>query len=535
TNAAFRTNMKGAIRTVTFEVAAPTVWIKVRGKADGFLVVDSHRLVKGPLHGRTKFKVNAGDKFVWQAVKVQAYMGHRPHIEFVATGNFAIAEVRQGDRPAGADIFNPLIMKNVEAASTFAELASGVQKSIGSAVQKAGAGSLVGQQDSPASAELANWTMANDALLQPAAASPTAKKFTAGLTAYQTQRAQLVKQLPPSNRTVLAMADGDHEEEVVYVRGNPKNPGEIVPKGFLPALSFEEQTPIKRRSGRLELARRITADSSPAARRVIVNRIWQHMFGRGIVPTPDNFGKLGLPPTHPELLDYLATDFSQQGWSIKSMIRKIALSKTYQMSSKPSDAGTKADPKNELLHRQRIRRLEGEVIRDAILAVSGRLDPKQFGKSIPIHLTPFMSGRGRPSSGPIDGHGRRSIYLSVRRNFLSPMMLAFGTPIPFNAMGKREDPNVPGQALILMNNPLVVAEAKRWSESLRKLPNMNDDQRIEAMYVKAIGRPPTEKELADALGFLKEQGTRYGQPSHPQAWADLCHVMFNTKEFIHVY
>jgi hypothetical protein len=285
----------------------------------------------------------------------------------------------------------------------------------------------------------------------------------------------------------------------------------------------------------LELAHRVTADTSPAARRVIVNRIWQHMFGRGIVPTPDNFGKLGIPPTHPELLDYLATDFCRNDWSIKKMIRKVALSKTYQMSSKPTAAGTQADPKNEFLHRQRIRRLEGEVIRDAILAVSNRLDRKQFGPSVPVHLTAFMTGRGRPGSGPVDGNGRRSIYISIRRNFLSPMMLAFGTPIPFNAMGKREDPNVPAQALILMNNPFVVGEAKRWSDGVLKLPDMTDDQRIKQMYVKAIGREPTVAELAGAQQFLKEQGARYGKPSHAHAWADLCHVMFNTKEFIHVY
>jgi hypothetical protein len=218
------------------------------------------------------------------------------------------------------------------------------------------------------------------------------------------------------------------------------------------------------------------------------------------------------------------------------LIREIVLSRTYQMSSQPADAAAEqADPDNLLIHRMNVRRLEGEAIRDAILAVSGRLDPKAGGPSITVHLNEFMEGRGRPSrSGPLDGEGRRSIYIAIRRNFLSPMMLAFDTPIPFNAVGRRNVSNVPAQALILMNDPFVVEQASVWA---RRLPaNGNPVQRIQQMYLTAFSRPPTEDELSDATTFLADQRALYGPSAadDERAWADFAHVLFNVKEFIYL-
>jgi hypothetical protein len=537
-NDALRLGMNGCLKTVTFEIKSKNLGVKVRGAAAGFLVVDSHRVVYGPLHGSTKFHVNGGNDFTWQRINVEGYIGHRVHLEFTSNSPFALAEVRQGDGPLELRRPNAAVADAIANANagSFAELAAEFQQLVAMAVEAGGRNALAGHEKAAALAELANWTIANDALLEPAKPPADGDALLKSISAYRTKRTELTNGLPPSARTVHAMTEGSHEDEHIYVRGNHANPGPLAPKRLMPAIVFEEQSPITERSGRLELAKRITADTSPAARRVIVNRIWQHMFGRGIVATADNFGKLGVPPTHPELLDYLAEEFGKNDWSIKRMIRTIALSKTYQMSSKPSEAGFKVDPKNDLLYQQRIRRLEGEIIRDAILAVSGRLDRTQFGPGVPVHLTPFMSGRGRPKhDGPVDGNGRRTIYIQVRRNFLSPMMLAFGTPIPFTAMGERENPNVPAQALILMNNPFVVAEAKRWSDAVAAQAGAADDVKIKGMYVRSLGREPNATELADALAFIRDQGTLYGQPGHAQAWADLCHVMFNTKEFIHVY
>jgi hypothetical protein len=176
-----------------------------------------------------------------------------------------------------------------------------------------------------------------------------------------------------------------------------------------------------------------------------------------------------------------------------------------------------------------VRRLEGEAIRDAILSISGRLDSKMYGKPVPIYLNAFMTGRGRPGNGPLDGSGRRSVYLSVRRNFLSPMMLTFDTPSPFSSVGRRTVSNVPSQALMMMNDPFVVAEAKRWGESVRG-EGGSIENRIISMYSKAFSRKPTQEELSVSEAFLERQSKL--NPSG--AWQDLAHVLFNAKEFIYL-
>jgi hypothetical protein len=265
--------------------------------------------------------------------------------------------------------------------------------------------------------------------------------------------------------------------------------------------------------------------------------VWHHLFGKGIVPTVDNFGVLGIKPSHPELLDFLALRFAGENrWSLKSLIRELMLSRAYRMSSQPNDlAAEQADPENLLLHRMNVRRLEGEAIRDAVLVVSGRFNPQVGGPSVPVHLTSFMEGRGAPKEkGPLDGDGRRSIYTIVRRNFLPPMMLAFDTPIPFNTMGRRNISNVPAQALILMNDPFIVEQARVWAKKHAALADAR--QRISALYRDAFGRLPTPEETASAQEFIRDQAKLYQiqDPSDEKPWADLCHVLFNTKEFIYL-
>src|SRR5262249_7226839 len=229
---------------------------------------------------------------------------------------------------------------------------------------------------------------------------------------------------------------------------------------------------------------------------------------------------------------YLAAEFVRQGWSLKRMHRLLVLSGAYRMASRGEPLADERDPQNLLLHRMPLRRLEAECIRDALLAVAGRLDGKREGRGVPPYVTDFMVGRGRPASGPLDGDGRRSIYLNVRRNFLTPLFLAFDYPVPFTTMGRRTVSNVPAQALALMNNPLVLQQAERWAKRALAEPGRTPSQRVTGLYVTAFGRPPTDAELADALAFLKQQGEQYGRADDPQAWADLCHVLINVKEFI---
>jgi hypothetical protein len=324
------------------------------------------------------------------------------------------------------------------------------------------------------------------------------------------------------------------------VRGNTTTPKELVPRHFLTAIAGDTPAKYPSGSGRLHLAYQVTAANNPLTARVMANRVWHHLMGRGIVPTTDNFGVLGQRPSHPELLDHLASDFRREGWSVKRLIRSVMLSNAYQMSSTPSDADKELDPQNLLWHRANIKRLEAESIRDEMLAISGRLNDKMYGPAVPVFLTAYMQGRGRPGGGPLDGDGRRSIYISIRRNFLSPMMLAFDAPSPFSTMGTRNVSNVPAQALTLMNDPFVVEQAKGWAKRLQADMNLStSDARIDRLYEQAFARLPTADERATAVAFLDQQAAEYKQPpdaarNDPRVWADLCHVLMNVKEFIFI-
>ena len=343
-----------------------------------------------------------------------------------------------------------------------------------------------------------------------------------------TERNRLIGEIKKESRTAMAMQDGSPEDEHVFIRGNYRNAGDVVPRRFLEGLGGKPiQTPG---SGRVQLAQQMVSPDNPYVSRVISNRIWHHLFGRGIVASANDLGYLGQRPTHPELLDHLAVRFMKDGWSIKKHIKYLVLSRTFQMSSQAQNAvAEQKDPTNQFWHRMPVRRLEGEAIRDAILSISGRLDTKMYGKPVPVYLTAFMTGRGRPGNGPLDGSGRRSVYLSVRRNFLSPMMLTFDTPSPFNSVGRRTVSNVPSQALLMMNDPFVVAEAKRWGESMRGAGG-SVEERIAAMYAKAFSRKPSTSELEASRAFLERQA----QLNPSGTWQDFAHVLFNAKEFIYL-
>jgi hypothetical protein len=375
-------------------------------------------------------------------------------------------------------------------------------------------------------APLANWIFQNlDLFITPG--SESEKRIMQIATPLLERHKKLLAQIKPESRLTPAMQDGSGTDSHVFIRGNPKTPGELVPRRFLEALAGPERMAIKSGSGRLELANLMTdPKATPHITRVYVNRVWHHLFGRGIVGSVDNFGVLGEAPTHPELLDYLAYKFDKDGWSTKKLIRSLVLTNAYQMASTPDAKADEADPGNLLLHRMRTRRLEGEAIRDSILTVSGRLNATMYGPSIPVHLTPFQEGRGRPASGPLDGDGRRSVYLAVRRNFLSSFLLAFDTPSPFSTVGRRTVSNVPAQALILMNDPFVHQQAEVWAKGV-VAEKAGNDERVRGMFLDAFARPPTESEIKSCVTYL-------GATPDLRRWADLAHVLINAKEFCFV-
>ncbi|MBX3747951.1 MAG: DUF1553 domain-containing protein [Verrucomicrobiae bacterium] len=300
-----------------------------------------------------------------------------------------------------------------------------------------------------------------------------------------------------------------------FARGNPHQPGDPVPRGYLALVSGQPyDTPI---SGRLQLAGDIVRPDNPLTARVLANRIWHHLFGRGIVPTVDNFGRLGDPPSHPELLDHLATRFLQEGWSARRLIRYLVHSQTYQRASVPSPRAIEIDPDNTALSHMPVRRLEAEAIRDALLAVGGRLDTAMFG----------------PGDNALGDSARRSVYLTIRRNSLSPFLDVFDGPKPFATLGRRDTTNVPAQSLALLNDPAIVALAERWTRRLRT-GEPCPERRLDLLFEEALARPPHDWERAAVRAYLDDLATAHGPDAELAAWRDLAQSVFNLKEFIFI-
>ena len=560
------------LKTPTFTLESGQVHYLIEGAGQVYAAVDLHAMINGPLHGEL-VKETGGNSDLprrWITHDLSRYVGHRVHLEFSPKEgeDFRLLMVVEGARRPSAPAPRPnRLLAPLEAAAASTRQALALQL-IDQTLTQLADDRLADDSHPEDRAALANWMLATSGLdTQPPPA------VAALLADYAQSRQQLQRQVQTVSRLALALWDGTPVDEFLLIRGNPKTPAAAVPRRNLeafggqaaassgPAATADDvasagsggqvhASPTSLGSGRLELAHSLVDPANPLVRRVIVNRLWHHLFGRGIVPSVDNFGVLGQPPTHPELLDFLAEDFLRGGWSVKRLIRQIVLSSSYQMSSHPTgpaaELAQRRDPENRLFHRQNLRRLQGEALRDTLLALSGRLDLRQFGPSVPVHLTPFMQGRGRPKeSGPLDGDGRRSIYLAVRRNFLSPMMLAFDTPIPFTTIGRRNVSNVPAQALILMNDPMVQTQAQLWARRIADEVGSDPAARIDRMYLAAFARLPTPAERQAALNFLVEQTRSYRELSattanrpahevdpHEAAWADLAHALINVKQFL---
>jgi len=322
----------------------------------------------------------------------------------------------------------------------------------------------------------------------------------------------------PLPRRAPGVVEGTAYDAPLLARGDPQKPLDPVPRGYLRLVSAGPYaTP---RSGRLELAEDIARASNPLTARVLANRIWHHVFGRGLVATVDNFGRLGDRPTHPELLDFLAGRFVGERWSAKALIRELVLTRAFQLASDAPARAREADPSNELLSHARVRRLEAESVRDSLLAVSGRLDTAMYGP-------------GADALAPPSAQVRRSVYLTVRRNFLSPFLETFDLPRPFTTLGKRDATNVPAQSLALLNDPFVVEQAARWAEAvLRDEPDA--DARIRRMFEQALARPPDEPELAASRVYLADLARAQGEDSAQAVWRDYAQSLFNLKEFLYL-
>jgi hypothetical protein len=525
--------LRGVLRSPTFEIVKPRIWYRLHGTGGQVrLILDGLQLIQDPIYGGLKFDAG-GPEPHWREQDVSKWIGHRAYIEIVDDDDASIAveQIVFSDNGPPGPRPNRLIAAMLDDASIVspAQLAKAYERLFQQTVTAWLEDSRSGSSDAADCASIVRAAL--EQLPPDEHASAEDSAFRAQMAALDQRQAVVESQLAAPRRA-MALADGSAENERVFIRGSHKTLGEEVPRRFLEALGGTNSNPPQTGSGRLELARAIVAPGNPLPARVIVNRLWHHHFGAGLVRSPDDFGVMGQRPTHPELLDYLAGQLVREGWSLKQIHRLMLLSNTYRMSSRLQPDADRIDPEKKLLHRMAVRRLEGEAIRDAMLSVSGRMCDTMYGPSVMPHLTPFMTGRGRPTiEGPLDGEGRRSVYLAVRRNFLTPMFLAFDYPTPFTTIGRRSVSNVPAQALAMMNNPLVLQQANLWGARMAADASRSPAERVRAMYLTAFCRPPEEAEEQAALAFLNDSAAG---PGDPRSWSELAHVLFNVKEFIFI-
>jgi len=485
-------HLQGSLRSPTFLIDQPFLHTRAAGhQARINVVIDNFNLIRGPIYDGIKKNLDRNE-VGWTTFNLTMWQGHEAYIEFKDTIH---ADLSNGGAHGPEAWFS---VETVIASS---------------------------QAEPP--------KISSASVVTPEASLPDAWLELA--RAYRELGAQV-----DVSPTGLSMIEGSGRDNPIYIRGNPRRRGEIANRGILTSMAHLA-TPIEG-SGRLALAQSMVDPSNPLTARVYVNRIWHHVFGRGIVPSVDDFGVLGQAPTHPKLLDWLARWFMEEAkWSTKELIRMLVRSRAFSMDSVALDPSMDdQDPQNQYWHRSEVRRLEGESIRDHLLCVSGQLDPRAFGPSEKIHLTPFMTGRGRPGkSGPLDGGRRRSIYVEVRRNFLSPFLSTFDTPIPHTTFGRRAESNVPAQSLVMMNDPFVLQQAEAWAGEILG-QDLGLAARLTQMYEKAFCRLPTAQEIKAARDFVADQEAHYlvtgldREAAQQMTWRDLCHTLFNMKEFIFI-
>lgn len=345
----------------------------------------------------------------------------------------------------------------------------------------------------------------------------------------------LKKMAPPKYPVIHALKEGTKIGNIpVLLRGNSENLGEEAPRRFLSVLAGENAPVFKSGSGRLELANAIANKNNPLTARVMVNRIWQHHFGRGLVRTASNFGKLGEAPTHPELLDYLSSRFIELGWSMKALHRMIMLSATYQMSSQADAHNLELDPENKFHWRMNRQRLEVEAWRDAMLAVSDKLDQTVGGPSIPL-----ASSENR----------RRTFYASVSRHDLDSLLRLFDFPDPNVTSDARTVTTVPLQQLFVLNSDFMIRQAKALAAKLTSRSDEADEARINRAFLTVYGRPPNEHELKLGLGFLSASKSNHEAGGHESGsgsaesasdgnglsrWEEYAQVLLSANEFMFV-
>ena len=464
------------------------VWMLVRGGGEAML----RYVVQNYPRSGTVYPIEAirANDWYWHHLDLTYWRGDDVHLE-LATAKDAPLQVRGQDlswfgvrdvvvrqKGAGAppspdlEVDAAVLAQTKSGPATREELAGAYVRAARRAVKRWGQG-----QSSDVEARFLD-ALLRDGLLPNTLSALT--ELSKSIAEYRALEADV-----PLPTRVPGLAEADAFDQPVYVRGDPRQPGEAVPRRFLEVLDAEPYRTGS--SGRLELAGDLLRADNPLTARVIVNRIWHHVFGRGLVATPDNFGRLGALPTHPELLDFLARRMVERGWSVRDTVRFLLTSKTWQQASVPSSAARDTDPENEWLSHAHVRKLDAEALRDALLSAAGVLDTSMYG----------------PGAGANSNSRRRSVYVQSRRNAPDLFLLAFDAPVPFAPVGRRATTNVPEQALALMNAPFVMDLAREWGERAMHR-GASDEERVGAMFARALGRPARAPELEVLVGYARE-------------------------------
>jgi len=356
----------------------------------------------------------------------------------------------------------------------------------------------------------------------------------AGLALLEKDLEQLKASGPPEPPLACAVTEGKVTEQTVFIRGNPENRGDVVPKRFPLILASGRQPPITEGSGRRELANWLADPANPLTARVMANRIWQWHFGEGIVRTSSNFGKAGERPTNPELLDHLAASFVEGGWSVKSMHRLLMLSNTYRMSSLPSPEALERDADNTRLSRFPARRLEVEEIRDSLLALGGTLDLTMGDALLTGTGTDKEFSDDRMSLKP-DQSKRRTVYLPLRRSNLASVLTLFDFGDATTSGEGRSQTNVAPQALYMMNGEFVTSQARAVAGDLLGDGALDDAGRIRAAYYRILGRPAQENEVKSALNYVRLfPGVPDGRQGRLDAWTSFCRALVGSNDFLYI-
>ena len=473
-------------------------WMRVRGDHRSMSRYVVHNYPRsGTVYPVRELRGDKGAKWHWERYSLDYWNGEDVHLEIATAGDapllvkneprswFGIREVvvlKQGSpTPPQNPInyLNPVFQIAEESAPANRKQAV---NTYAAAVEKAVNDWKAGRL-SDAQAELLDLCLRHGLLPNSLAQLPSAKPLL--------ENYRRLESAVPVPARIPTVAEWTAQDQPLFDRGNHKKPLEKVPRRFLEAI---DDTPYQtKHSGRLQLAEDLLRADNPLPRRVIVNRIWHHLFGKGLVRTPDNFGRLGNRPTHPQLLDHLATRFAERDqWSIKRMIRYLITTRTWQLSGKMPTASRLRDPANDLLSHANIRRLEAESIRDSLLQVSGMLDL-------------------RPPAKPIAGNQpNRSVYMSVIRNRMDPFLSLFDAPVPFSAQGRRNVTTVPGQSLAMMNSDFVANAAQQWGSRLRlQAEQFGVYKLIDSAWQRAFARRPTPQERRQTADFIARQKDAY--------------------------